>query len=257
MTTRGVDGRRLRLTFAQAIALSLVLHAAAASPFALGAFWPQEEDADDTLVVELDGIVSDSQLEEKKAAPEVEAVPPMPQPPPPPPRTEPPEAQAAQAPQENLDKADEPVEAPPSAAVAQAPQPEPQATREAAPLPPPPPPPHMAPSDEAQAARSIAREKDDDEDALRRYGAQLAKKVQSRLIYPAEAQAARAQGVVKIAFALRADGSIERSSLRVIASSGSPSLDAAALATIRNCNPYPPPPKPTAIAFSLSFGKKK
>jgi protein TonB len=160
-----------------------------------------------------------------------------------------------QAPAETMNTTDQPSEAPPPAAVSAAEKAEKSETAPAVAAPPPPPQ-QERPTDEAQAAHSIALEKDD-EDALRRYGARLAKKVQAKLAYPAEAQASRAQGVVKVAFALRADGSIDPSSLRVVATSGSPGLDAAALATIRNGNPYPPPPQPTTIAFSLSFGKKR
>jgi protein TonB len=249
---------RLRLTFAQALVLSVALHAGAAAPFVLAAVWPEADESSDTLVVEMSGLLSENQMEAKAAPPETEAPRPE-QPAPAPQQAAAREAQAAQAPSEQLELSDDPSAAPPTAAAAQqsaqAATPPTAAPPQAQPVAPPPQ--RAQPTEEAQAAHSIAPDADDEEDALRRYGARLAKKVQSQLVYPDAAQASRAQGVTKVAFALRADGSVDPASLHVVASSGSPNLDAAALATIARGAPYPPPPKPTTIAFSLSFGKKR
>ena len=249
--------KQLRLSFAQALTISILLHAAVVAPFALSILWPQENDSEDTLVVQMDGVLSDSQMDEKKATPAADTVPAAPrQPDAPPPQPAANAVEATQAPPpEKVEESEEPSDAPPpqTAAAEQAKKSEtPQQTA------PPPPPPQMArPTDEGDVAHSLAHETEEDEDALRKYGVRLTKKVQANLLYPAESRATRAQGVVKVAFALHADGSIDPASLRVIASSGNPGLDAAALATIRNGNPYPPPPNPTSIAFSLSFGKKQ
>jgi periplasmic protein TonB len=248
--------KQLRLSFGQALTISILLHAAVVAPFALSTLWPQENESKDTLVVQMDGVLSDSQMDEKKATPAADAVPAAPRPPdaaPPQPAANAVEATQAPPP-EKVEASEEPSDAPPpqTAAAEQAKKSEtpPQTA-------PPPPPPQMArPTDEGDVAHSLAP-KAEDEDALRKYGVRLAKKVQANLLYPAESRATRAQGVVKVTFALHADGSIDPASLHVIASSGNPGLDAAALATIRNGNPYPPPPKPTSIAFSLSFGKKQ
>lgn len=233
-----------RFGFAHGLAVSLLIHAVLGG---LGWFVALPEpvaDTSETLVVELDGLLADTQQEEKQAvapvpppAPSLEQPPPQQRqaaPPPPPPAPAEPEKS----------ESDVPEEVPPLAAPAQA-----APTPPAAPA-------VVTPPDESQKAQSIAS-KPDEQMLLQQYGARLAKRVQSSLVYPDEERSARAQGTVKVAFAIRADGSVDPGSLRVVTGSGRSRLDAAALATIRQSAPYPPPPKPATIAFSLFFGKKK
>jgi protein TonB len=264
-----------RFGFGPSLAVSLLLHASLA-----GLGWvltlpaPNDDDSSETLVVELDGLLAETQQEEKRAEtpPPLQAEPPPapeqapPEPPPPPPPPEP------EATEEDIVEA-VPAPAPPPLPDVSPPPPvvTPPPLPPDVPPPPPvvPPPPDVSPPppvvtppapaiealpEAGQKAQAIAP-KPTEEELLNRYGARLVKQVQGQLAYPDAERAARAQGTVKVAFAIRADGTIVPGSLRVVAGSGRPALDAAALATIRATAPYPPPPKPMAISFSLYFGK--
>jgi protein TonB len=248
--------RKMRLSIVQAVCLSLAMHIAAAAPLVYLFFDQQPDDAPETLTVDLDGLVSDRQENEKKAddaAPAPQA----------PVETASPPAEAAQSqppipsapPSQEPEAPDEPSDAPPPSPAASQQRARsasdtaagPVAAKaEALPV-----------ADDARAARTIARRQQQDEDAMQKYAVRLVKRVRAGLIYPPAEGAAKSQGVVKVSFDIHADGSIDPASLKVIASSGRAGLDAAALATIRKSAPYPPPPQAATVAFSLYFGKRQ
>ncbi|MCW2318347.1 protein TonB [Rhodoblastus acidophilus] len=236
------DSGKRRLAMSQAFGLSLILHLALAAPLIV--LWrPSRDTPPETLTVDLDGLLSDRQAEAKTAT---DFAPPAPD--------RRPEAEQAQtppaAPPQNQESPQDIADAQPQPPQQQ-PIAEPHKAQET------PPAGALAPSvsEEGQAARTLSR-RDDKEDAIRKYGARLVKKVQARLIVPGAERASGAQGEVKVFFAIAADGSVDPASVKVIASSGRRGLDAAARATITKSAPFPPPPEATTVAFSLFFGKK-
>jgi protein TonB len=96
-----------------------------------------------------------------------------------------------------------------------------------------------------------------DADRMKAYSAVLIKKVQRNLAYPDAGRKDGLQGVARIAFVLEADGRIHKGSLRIAESSGQPALDASALKTVRNSEPFDPPPHPISIIIAVNYGRRK
>jgi len=177
------------------------------------------------LVIELQGTEANQQTEEKVAQQTPE---------------EQPQAAAAPAP---------PQEAPP-------PEPEEEAAAkppEASPQPPTPPQAQTAaPAPvEQEQAQTLKVERDIEAERVLEYVKQLAKKAKANLIYP-DGRAAL-KGSALVSFALTADGQIRSGTLAIAKSSGKPKLDAAALATIRACAPFDPPPREMRVAFTVDY----
>lgn len=228
--------RAIGFTIWHGIIASVTLHAALAVPFVVNNLTPPPDDLP-TLVIELQGMVSDAQAEERVAQQAPDQPPPQAAPPPPqeqqPPPPEPEESAAAK-----------PPEPQPQPQMAPQPQAAPQARQ-------------VQDPDEQQKAQVIRTEKDLEADRLREYVKRLTKKVQANLIYPDEGRKVGLQGNATVSFTLTRDGGISPGTLRIVASSGQSKLDASALATIRACAPFEPPPREVNIAFVVGYGKKK
>jgi periplasmic protein TonB len=238
---------RSRFTIHHGFAVSLALHAALVLPFVLYALAaPPEEPA--SLVVELQGVVADSQSEEKivqetkgeakrdqqDAAEQAQS----PAATPPPPDDQP------------TDVKEDETEAPP-------PPPDPQASRPGA----------AARSGvagandisgvaERQNAQTI-KERDEEIDRLNRYVKLLTKKVMVNLVYPDEGRRGRLQGAATVSFTILPSGEIRPESLKIVASSGQPKLDESALKTVRSSVPFDPPPQEMTVAIAVAFGRKR
>lgn len=224
--------RALKFTIWHGMAASLVLHSAVALPFVVNNLTPPPDDSE-VLVVELQGVVSDMQAEEKVAQPP----PDQPQPPPqpqPPQEAPPPEPQPENS--------------------ASEPEPQPQI---AAPQPPVPLQARQVQNpDEQQKAQILKAERDLEADRLRKYVKRLTKKVQANLVYPKEGRKAGLHGNARVSFTLAASGQIKPGTLAIVESSGQPKLDASALATVRASEPFEPPPNEMNVAFVVGYGKK-
>lgn len=94
---------------------------------------------------------------------------------------------------------------------------------------------------------------DRDEGALGEYLAKVAKRVQANLVYPGEVRKDGIEGVSRIAFTITPSGEIRGSSLRVQKSSGYPALDANALTSARMSAPFDKPPKELNVSIAVSF----
>jgi protein TonB len=222
--------RTLKFTIWHGIAASLALHSAVALPFVVNNLTPPPDDSE-VLVVELEGVISDTQLEEKVA----QAPPDQPQPQPTPPQDEPPPE-----PQEDEGS--------------KAPEPQPQISA----LQPPAPPQvrQVQDPDEQQKAQILKAERDLEADRLRKYIKRLTKKVQAHLVYPDEGRGAGLHGNARVAFTLAPSGQIKPGTLAIAESSGQSKLDASALATVRASAPFEPPPNEMNVAFVVGYGKK-
>jgi protein TonB len=237
---------RLRFTLYHGFAASLALHAAVAASFVLHALAPPPEE-EPTLVVELQGAVSDTQSEEKtlqetkgEAKPD-KAEPPKPVEAPPQPPA-PPDEQRMNAEDENG-----PATPAPQAA-ASPPASEAQSGSAGAN--------NISGVEERQSARKIKADREDEIDEINRYGKLLTRKVMSNLVYPDEGRQARLEGAATVSFTILANGQIRPDSLKIRVSSGQPKLDASALKTVRASAPFDPPPRELPVAIAVVFGSK-
>jgi protein TonB len=223
----------MKFTLAYGLAASLAVHAALALPFVLyNLAEPPEERS--TLVIELLGVVSDRQDEERL-------------------QQDAPQEQAQQAqPDQTKEK---PAEASPSQL---APSQDPPVDEAEVALPPPvpaqPAPPPAASAStasgfaEAQIAQTIRKDDETDRDRLRDYQIKLLKRVQSKLI-------AGPRGHAMVSFVILGSGEIRPHTLKIAKSSGQPALDANALKTIRASVPFAPPPREVSVTIEVDFGR--
>jgi protein TonB len=230
--------RTLTFTIWHGFMASLALHSALALPFVVNNFALPPDDLP-TLVIELQGIVSEAQAEERVAQQLPDQVQQQAQPTPPPPQEAPPPP-----PEPEESAAAKPPEPQPQMAT----PPQPQATPQAK---------QVEDPDEQQQAQVIKTERDPDADRLREYVKRLSKKVQANLVYPDEGRKAGLQGDARVSFTLTRDGQVRPGTLTIAASSGQPKLDASALATVRACAPFEPPPREMNVSFVVGYGKKK
>jgi periplasmic protein TonB len=239
--------RRSRFRIWHGIAVSLLLHAAPAVLFVwLTLTAPPEEPP--TLVVELQGAISDSQTEQKVQQ----------------------ETQGAA----EQDKP-EPVKqaaAPPADVSEEHPIDDPDAT-----MPPPAPQQQMAQdqkpaadatstgtgantvtgAEQRQIAQTIQLDRPTELELLREYVKLLSKKVQAHLVYPDDGRQAGLQGTATVSFTILASGQIRPETLKIVTSSGQLRLDTAALKTIRASTPFDSPPRQITIAIAVDFGHKR
>jgi TonB family protein len=223
--------------------MSLALHAACGVPF-LMSDWDSRSDEPEPLVIELQGIVADTQVEhqtmqaikgdaekrdEKEAdKPPQQAVPPQDAPDVPPQETVEPEKQV-QPPQQasssssSSTAASEAGDASPNTIVGKQVQ---------------------------QNAQTIQAKQDENE-RIRDYVRRLGKKVQSSL--PAEKRRAS----VTISFEIQSDGQVRRGTLKIVQSSGQPALDESASNTVLANSPFTPPPRAITVQMTVDFDRRR
>jgi protein TonB len=238
--------RGSRFGIGWALAASLLMHTAMASPFVWYALAEPPEEPP-TLVVELQGAVAENQAEEKieqetkgnaeqdkmATANPAEA---------PPPET------SDQHPVDDKDAA-----LPPSTPAESQPTPQPAAEAESGG--------NSAENtpgaEERQTAQMMHSDPQTEREALRQYGRLLSKKVQANLVYPDEGRQAGLQGTATVSFAILRSGEIRPETLKIVVSSGQPKLDASALKTIRASTPFDPAPRDMTIAIAVAYGRKR
>ncbi|WP_221189840.1 energy transducer TonB [Azomonas macrocytogenes] len=91
---------------------------------------------------------------------------------------------------------------------------------------------------------------------IKEYLRNIRRVVQGNLIYPPEARRGGAEGIPIISFSLGADGAIQHGSLRIARSSGHPALDASALKAASASMPFARPPRPMDVSIAISFGNR-
>jgi len=248
-------------TFSHAIAASLAIHGALVLPF-IAPPWSAPPEDPPILVVELQGVESVTQAEQKVAQqvkgegnPQ-EAQAPAPETPPPQ------EAQQQQTP--TPEEPQEPVADEGTLQQAPPPQPE-QEQQEATPAQQTPAPEAAASAGSAgsanvdgatqqQQAQTIAEQQDEAE-RLRAYIKALTKKVQENLVYPDAGRRRGLKGTASVAFRLMVDGSVDPGSLKIATSSGQPQLDTSALKTVAASAPFDPPPRALTVTIAVVYGK--
>ena len=240
--------RKSKFKLWHGIAMSLALHSALGLPFVLYAL-AEPPDEPPTLVIELQGAVAENQTEQKiqqetKGGAEQQKAEPA----------KPAEAPAA----ETAD--DHPVDDKDAAVPPPAPEPPKQ------PSPPSTPTAEaksagagantVAGAEQRQIAQTIRTDPESELEQLREYVKLLSKKVQTHLVYPDEGRQAGLHGTATVSFTILPTGQIRPETLKVVASSGQPKLDASALKTIRASIPFDPAPREITVAIAVDFGRK-
>jgi periplasmic protein TonB len=242
--------QKLKFTLWHGLAASLAIHSILGAPFVVHGLERPNDEAP-VLVVELQGAVSDSQavqrvLQQTRGDERQEQAPaakPEPTPPPEP-------ASPDRPPDQLADNGDQPPPEPETTAPSTAKQTDEQPARPAT---------EGGANDvkgveEQRTAQTVKQ--DDDADRLAEYIKSLSKKIESHLVYPDEGRQAALQGVTTVSFRVLGNGQIRPETLKVVASSGQPKLDAIALNTIRASVPFDPPPKEMTIAIGVAYGRK-
>ena len=238
---------RGKFTFYHWLGVSLALHVCVILPFIVTTFHAPYQDKPNKLLIELFGMVSNRQVEEKKkgtegarqnrvasrqsvARQQVKKAAPKQSP-------DKPETAAPDAPVhvEKTDDSPGPAEQATAASLASLPS---VAT--------------SAGGSVEQRQQSI-RHADEDAVKAREYGARLSKRLQANLVYPEEVRKHGIEGVSTIAFTIMESGDIKRNSLRVQKSSGYAALDSNALKSALASAPFEKPPKEVTISIAVSF----
>jgi periplasmic protein TonB len=218
-------GRTLKFTIWHGIAASLALHSAIALPFVVDSLTPSPDEPP-LLVLDLQGMVADSQIEQKVmqqtkgaeqqeekeqvAKPEQAAAPAVPTPPDDPPK---------HVAEDGDTSAPSPAQAesPPAAATKSG-----SAGAN-----------NIKGAEERQDAQTI-KDLETEKDRINAYVTLLGKKVRAHLVYPDDGRSAAAV----VAFTVLGSGQIRPGSLKIAESSGQTALDASALKTIRASAPF-------------------
>lgn len=236
-------------TLVHGLAISLALHGALLVPF-MKVFDPPEPRNDQLLVVELQGLISDTQaeqqaLQQSKGAPEQT-------------RQEEQDEQKTQT--AAPDRPDEDLAPDGTRAAAPPPAPEQQqqdalAQEAAKPAEAQSGNPGLADVQGAQEQKQARRlEAPDQAEILKAYVRSLSKKMRENLVYPPAVRGAvREKTTTYVAFTVEADGNLRPGTLKVTRSSGNPACDAAALRTVEKNAPFDPPPRPMTVGAPVDY----
>jgi protein TonB len=110
----------------------------------------------------------------------------------------------------------------------------------------------QAGADAQQPQQTIAAH-NDMTDRITVYITQLAKHLQSNLIYPQDAKKKKIEGISLVSFVITESGEIQPNTLVVKRSSGNAALDASALRTVASSAPFQKPPRELNVSIELEF----
>ncbi|MFG1270482.1 TonB C-terminal domain-containing protein [Xanthobacter versatilis] len=243
----------MTFTLGHGLAVSLALHGALILPFVVVRDAPPRQD-DQLLVVELQGLISDTQSEQQvqqqsKGAPEQK------------PQEEAKEEQKTHQAQAAAPDNPEEDQAP-DGTLAPAPPPAPEQKQEEAP------PQEAARPQDAQAGtpgladvvgaqeqkQAQRLEAPDEAELLKAYSRALTKKLKDNQAFPSAAQRTLRHPVsAYVTFAVEADGAIRSGSLKLARSTGLEAYDAATLRTVEKNAPFEPPPRPMSIGVTVDY----
>lgn len=261
--------RKLTFTIYHGLAASIAFHSALGLPLVLRAIAKSPEEPP-TLVIELEGLVAETQNEEKvlqetkgQTEPEAQPVEAAEAAPPPQPtvsETQPTasETQLREAEDEGATAATPPQPAEPETPKSEfptsaipkqaAPKTETQPTAPGAN--------NVKGEEETRKAQTIRANREEESNRLKQYVKLLSKRMQAHLVYPDEARQAGLHGAATVSFTILSNGQIRPESLKIVESSGQPKLDAGALKTVRSSVPFEPPPQEMTVAIAVAFGHK-
>lgn len=248
--------KKRTFTIWHGLAASIAVHAAAGLPFIVSVI--AAPPGEPPLLIELQGVAPDSldlaevkqsEIDQKRGAPEQ----------PRPDRPDPAKEHSLR----QTEAADEPPMevAADDKAEHNLPQPTPTPPTRTVQAPPPVPETKAAPDDnDVNAAREYVpptRKVDQPEMTEQEYGNLVFKKVRDSRVVPDEVKRGRMQGTATVSFVIQSNGDIRPETLKVVKSSGQPTLDAGALNTIRASAPFAPPPREISVSIGVAFGPKR
>ncbi len=108
-------------------------------------------------------------------------------------------------------------------------------------------------ADRQQRQQTIGGSAEQESERIRKYLARLAKLLRNNLAYPEDVRKHGVEGVSTIAFTVTKSGDIKGDSLRVKKSSGYAALDSSALRSARASAPFEKPPKELNVSIAVSF----
>ena len=235
--------RRSRFTIWHGVAASLLIHAAPTAPFVWYTL-ATPPDEPPPLVVELQGVIADSQAEQKVQR-EIKGAAEQNKPEPAKPAPAPLAETAEEHPIDDQDAAQpapQPKELKPQSAA------DAESAGTGANT--------ITGAEQRQIARTIQSDPQTEIEQLREYVKLLSKKVQAHLVYPDDGRQARLEGTATVSFAILRSGQIRPESLKIVTSSGQRRLDESALKTIRASIPFDPAPREMTVVIAVDFGRK-
>ncbi len=250
----GEDNAMLRFrgkfTFYHWLAVSLLVHASIVLPFFVSLQRPSQANKPSKLLIELFGMVSNRQVEEKKKGTEgapqnrmasrqsiarqTKKV--IPKQSPGKPKETTPDTPVHVEKADDLQKPTEQETGPTQASTVYAPAVAGRAGGEV-----------------EQTGQSIKYADQSAADVVRNYLAKVAKRVHSNVVYPEEARRKGVNGIPTIMFTITQSGAIKEGSLKVRKSSGYPALDANALKSALVSAPFEKPPKELNVSIAVFF----
>lgn len=229
----------MKLTIERAFAVSLAIHGAILVTLAME-MRAAEPEADETLVVDLNGVEAEDQSEEKLTEQTAGST----------------ASQAAAAQDTRVAQAGEnrrndetPTEAGPAAA-AQPAKASPAKAAAGSPGSV-----NIQGAEQQQVAHRLRPRVENPVDPLGAYVKTLTKRVEKKLVYPEFGRQAGLHGWPTVAFTILQDGALRADLLKLVSSSGSPKLDEAALETIRAVAPFDPPPREITLKITVKYGR--
>jgi protein TonB len=239
-----------RLGVGIGLAVSLALHAVLAmSVLSVNVRKPAPQR--DRLVVQLIGMVSNRQIEQKQRGDDIERSAPKASAPPPQKALKK-FVKQAMAPERPARKASSPVRAQPGKTETK-PNPEQQPEQQAARDAPSASEQTMPKKAEAQQIRQTLKSRESEVSLIRKYLAGLTQEIQDHLEYPLEARDLGYVGAPTIRFTITESGDILSASLSVHKSSGSTLLDEKALQAARAAAPMAKPPRQMTVTITVAF----
>ena len=210
------------LTLPRSIAISLVVHLCI-----IAAFYhqPSQIQKREALVIEVNGVMSKKQVEEKKRS----------IPSPPKQQTSKPTPKVTQKRIESVEPTQQALEKPLPKVV----------------TPPPPVVQETKVSNEEQKQQTIT--KIDETALMQQYSRVLSRKLHQNISYPLEARAKGYTGIPTVRFKINADGSAD--SISIEKSSGVELLDKKAIEAVMQSSPFPKPPHPFKISIEVDFSR--
>ncbi len=229
-----------RKTPARAVVVSILLHGGLLLPFIVWQLQPDARASTQKLLVELYGMLADRQTEQRAPA-AVTASPPVPI------RKALPRPEQRQ--QHKFDEIAGPVVSPQPLTVGGPARPDELTVGAAATS--------GAVTDQgasgALQAQQTLNDAARDLDQLKHYLRRIRRKLQTNLIYPADAEKNGHEGTPVVGFTITASGGIGAGSLSIVESSGYDDLDASALQAARASEPFEKPPRVMDVKVGVTF----
>jgi protein TonB len=236
----------MRLNFYHCMAVSLLLHAAIAVPFVFMGLHKADHARHNKLAIELFGMISDRQMEEKHKGGNV----PRPSPQPIPQRVA--RRAARPAPRQTSDRfttelAQSPVQ------VEKADGKEHQTDDETGPSAPSLPAASARAGGDAEQRQQTIGYENRGVNVIAEYLAKVSRRLQANLVYPEETRKRGLEGVSTVSFTITESGTIREGSLKVRKTSGYAALDSNALKSALASSPFEKPPKEMTVRIAVEF----